>query len=258
MKQNKQVQKSKDHVLQIEEIATIEKYLDDRKLWLDKFVFVALTYGGFRASELAHMQANWLHLDDQYAKVLGLDYIQIPKTGQFCDCYDCKLQHYLEVEAAKPGIKYSKPWYSQIRKEFDYDTAEGRYWQPKTENSERKIPVVYPIFKNALTNFYLTHNQLQYSRMWIWSRINNISGDIWGKRRIIDQEKKKYKTVLTRILYPHALRATAATLWAFKGMNATALKTIMGWSSIEIADIYVKSDERQALTMAKNIADRQG
>jgi hypothetical protein len=40
-----------------------------------------------------------------------------------------------------------------------------------------------------------------------------------------------------------------------RGINATALKEIMGWSSIEIADIYVMSDEKQALLTCKNIVE---
>lgn len=257
MKSNKKKQKSKEYVLNLIEINLILNWLDNTKKPLDKFVFVCLTYGGFRASELTHMQKSWIHIDDEYSKRLGVNYVQIPETGEYCNCRDCKLQHFLDTEAKKDGVKYTKEWYSEIRKTFDYDISEGRYWQPKTLSGNRKIPVVYDIFKEALNSFYHNNNQLTYSRQWVWGIIHNISKEIWKSKTVFDQKKDGYKTILNRQLYPHALRATAASLWAFKGINATALKSIMGWSNIEIADIYVKSDETQALLTAKNIADKE-
>lgn len=257
MKKDKNVQESKDDALNLNDIRIIEKWLDTNNIRLNKFVFVTLTYGGFRASELVHMQKDWLHIDDEYSKKLELDYVQIPKKGQYCDCRDCKLQHFLEVEKVKIGVKYTKEWYTAIRKTFDATGAEGRYWEPKTNSGERKIPIVYNTFRDELLKFYEKNEKLEYSRQWVWNAVNNISKSIWGFKDVFKAETNKHECILNKPLYPHALRATAASLWAFKGMNATALKSIMGWSSIEIADVYVKSDETQAMHMAKDISNKE-
>ena len=257
MKPNKKVQQSKEDVLKLDDIRIIEEWLSKNNLHLNKFAFVCLTYGGFRASELVHMQKDWIHINDEYSRKLELDYIQIPEKGQYCDCRDCKLQHFLDVEQNKIGVKYTKKWYSEIRKKFDANNAEGRYWEPKTKAGIRKIPIVYDVFREELFKFYEQNNRLNYSRQWVWNTINNISKTIWGSKDVFNPKSNKYECVLNKPLYPHALRATAASLWAFKGMNATALKSIMGWSSIEIADIYVKSDETQSLHAAKDIADKE-
>lgn len=258
MKIDKKPQKSKEFVLKLDEIETIIKWLDEHNKPLERFVFISLTYGGFRASELVHMQKDWLHIDDIYSQQLGVNHIQIPGKGQYCDCYDCKLQTFLETEQKKEGVIFTKEWYNKIRKDFDYDEfKEGRYWEPKTVAGERKIPIVYDVFKNELVKFYSNKNQLNYSRQWVWGVISDISKDIWGYKTVFDVKTSKNRIILNKRLYPHALRATAASLWAFKGINAAGLKSIMGWNSIDIADIYVKSDEKQALLMAKRIADSE-
>lgn len=255
MRDRKQ-QKSKDFVLNLNEIDMVMKYIDDYKLNIEKFIFVCLTYGGFRVSELSHMRRSWIHVNDEYTKQLNVNFIQIPEKGEYCDCRDCKLQHFLEEEVKKGGVKYTKQWYQEIRKNLDYDKLEGRYWQPKTPSGVRKIPIVYDIFQNEVIRFYTNKDKLGRTRYGVWNIINRLSDNIWGSKEVFNSKKDKHERVLNRKLYPHALRATAASLWALKGINATALKSIMGWSNIEIADIYVKSDEAQALLTAKNIAEK--
>lgn len=49
-----------------------------------------------------------------------------------------------------------------------------------------------------------------------------------------------------RNLYPHCLRATEATLLAYKKISAPSLKYIMGWQSLQAAEDYVKSDMKLA------------
>ncbi|QLG61108.1 tyrosine-type recombinase/integrase [Halorarum salinum] len=46
-------------------------------------------------------------------------------------------------------------------------------------------------------------------------------------------------------LYPHALRATAATYHAYHGLPATALQSFMGWGKISAANKYVRLSGKQ-------------
>lgn len=41
-------------------------------------------------------------------------------------------------------------------------------------------------------------------------------------------------------IYPHALRATAATYHAYNGLPAIALQNLMGWADLETAQKYLR------------------
>ncbi len=262
MKPNRPVQKSKMFALHLDEIAAITKKLNESNLVMKRFLFNCLVYGGYRTGELLHQQKEWIHINDEYAKSIEMDYVQIPERGQFCSCRACKLQTYLEQESSKEGVVYNKVWYEEIIKKFNPDIIDGRYWKPKTIDGARKIPILYDDFKNELIDFYQTkgNNKLDYSHQWIWEHIKEISIMIWGYTDVPSKSKdplhEPYRRA-NRRLYPHALRATAASLWALKGINATALKEIMGWSSVAIADIYVMSDEKQALLTCKALVEKE-
>lgn len=66
--------------------------------------------------------------------------------------------------------------------------------------------------------------------------------------RTVYRHVKKWATeagITTRV-YPHSLRATAATKFAENDMNAQALREIMGWKNLETAKRYIKSTGRAA------------
>jgi len=50
----------------------------------------------------------------------------------------------------------------------------------------------------------------------------------------------KDKTDLEKRIYPHALRATAATYHAYQGLPPLALQNLMGWSNLETAQKYLR------------------
>lgn len=47
-------------------------------------------------------------------------------------------------------------------------------------------------------------------------------------------------------IYPHALRATAATEMALYDISAAALSSIMGWSDISTARAYIRASDENA------------
>jgi len=47
-------------------------------------------------------------------------------------------------------------------------------------------------------------------------------------------------------IYPHALRATAASALSKRDVSAYSLMSIMGWSDIATARIYISSNEDRA------------
>lgn len=49
----------------------------------------------------------------------------------------------------------------------------------------------------------------------------------------------------TERVYPHSLRATAATWHAYSSLPPTALQALMGWSKLSVAQKYIRLSGEQ-------------
>lgn len=110
-------------------------------------------------------------------------------------------------------------------------------WKPKTKAGIRVLPVVdvlaadlYQFVKESPDGFNLT-------RQAIW----------WEVKQIAKKAGIRQKGLAKDTIYPHALRATAATYLASKGMDAQALAYAMGWSNIAVAQHYITLAKAKAL-----------
>jgi integrase len=102
-------------------------------------------------------------------------------------------------------------------------------WQAKTKAAARVIP--FGRMRRApriLQEFFDYHDEFGHDRFFIWHRVLS-----WGK-----------KAGLTRPIFPHALRATAAFQFAEAGLSAQALRQIMGWSDLRTAQSYIDAAGR--------------
>ena len=98
----------------------------------------------------------------------------------------------------------------------------------KTENSARVIPIVpelEPILKKFFDHYRVVKNFIPH-RQKAWELIK-----ILGERTGIK-------------LFPHAVRATFATILARKDYNAPAIQAVMGWSKLETANKYIRLSGR--------------
>jgi len=102
-------------------------------------------------------------------------------------------------------------------------------WRPKTKKGARTI-LIHPMLLPVMKEFLDSHEEIGLSTTAIWGRVKRMA-----KRAHI-----------TRSVYPHCLRATAAIMLAYQKISAPALKYVMGWETLEAADAYVKSDMRLA------------
>lgn len=51
-------------------------------------------------------------------------------------------------------------------------------------------------------------------------------------------------------IYPHALRATAATYHSYRGLPPSALQSFMGWADLSVANKYVRlTGEQTAMAL---------
>lgn len=101
----------------------------------------------------------------------------------------------------------------------------------KSDAAARTIP-----FKNLVKAAKVIPNYFEFN------------SDIPVASRTVYNRVQKWASeagVTTRV-YPHALRATAATKFAEAGMSGQGLREIMGWESLKTAKRYIESTGRAA------------
>jgi len=114
------------------------------------------------------------------------------------------------------------------------------YWKPKSEAGVRVVPI--PTFVTDLVYDFLVKypEGLGITRQDAWYRVKQLA-----------------KKAGIRNLFPHALRATYATMLAERGMEAMAICYTLGWSRLEVAQSYIRTARARALA-AKQIKEIWG
>jgi integrase len=119
----------------------------------------------------------------------------------------------------------------QAEVNISMEDATAKQWQPKTKRSARTVPFDFDVrVKLALEAFFTIFDAWEKSAATVNRRINRLE-DI--------------SPVNTR-LYPHALRATAASYHASRDISIHSLMSIMGWSDPSTARSYVNANPDQA------------
>lgn len=165
--------------------------------------FICLLGGrlGLRAGEISHFQTDWV---DWNRKL-----IQIPKHEP-CACGYCQRQ--ARQEAAHTDT-------------LTTDSALDSRWHPKTVASARSIPFDLSLrIELSVERFDSRYEAFPKSR----STIN---------RRV---QEAAEQAELTGRVYPHCLRATAASHHAYKGVAPVPLQALMGWSDLATAQKYIR------------------
>ena len=165
--------------------------------------FICLLGGrlGLRAGEIAHFESSWL---DWNRKL-----IRIPQHEP-CDCGYCQRQARQEVV------------HNDQLTEAD---ALASRWHPKTVASARSILFDLSLrIELCIERFANRYSNFPRSR----STIN---------RRV---EEAADQANLAGRIYPHCLRATAASHHAYKGVAPVPLQALMGWSDLATAQKYIR------------------
>ena len=133
-----------------------------------------------------------------------------------------------------------KSWINFQREEIRVPSEEGD-WSPKTEHSSRIIP--YGHFSDRVSreiqNFFDYHDEVGLARNSIWYRVKRLAE----------------KADLTKKVYPHSLRASAALRLANGGLNAQLLRQFFGWEKLETAEKYIRHSGAGLKEGLKNISD---
>ena len=106
-------------------------------------------------------------------------------------------------------------------------------WKPKTKAAEREIPIIETSLRRVLRDWFLKQDDVGISRVSIF--------------RIIRRVAQRIK--IMRKVYPHALRATYASMLAERNISPATIQAIMGWSKLATAESYVRA--RRAIEEVK-------
>lgn len=166
-----------------------------------KFILIAAGRLGLRAAEISHLRESWIDWERKM--------IEIP-SHQDCDCGYCRSQSRQSVQ--KTGITY--------------DEAISRMWSPKTDSSCRAVPFDFTDrVERTVEGFFFGRERYPKSRSSINRRVDRVAAKAgWNTSRV----------------YPHSLRATAATWHAYQGLPAPALQSLLGWSKLSVAQKYLR------------------
>ena len=99
-------------------------------------------------------------------------------------------------------------------------------WSPKTKWGARTIPAskMSPRAWDAIKAYFTTYEGMDVHRVTVY--------------RIVARVASRSK--LTAKIYPHSLRATAATRIAYKIKNPQVLCDVFGWGQLAIAQYYIR------------------
>ncbi|HUU63046.1 MAG TPA: site-specific integrase [Dehalococcoidia bacterium] len=112
-------------------------------------------------------------------------------------------------------------------------------WQPKTKKGARTI-LIHPKLLPVMHEFLAGHEEIGLTRTRIWQIVQKLGRDAGIPH-----------------VYPHALRSTAATIMAYKGVSGPTLQYDFGWARLSSAEEYVKSDMKRALNETREIYQKE-
>jgi integrase len=163
---------------------------------------------GFRAGEIAHLRESWLDWQGSLIEIPAHQPCISGRDGGRCGMCEQQIDQCVDYH---PGLS---------RQEI-----EGEWWRPKTSAAVRGVP-------------------------WDWSpRVGLIIERFFDRFDRYDRSQssigRRLKTAAENAglnpaeVYPHALRATAASYQASRGLGPTALTSMMGWVDLSTAQCYI-------------------
>lgn len=156
---------------------------------------------GLRGGEIAHLTTEWVEWERKL--------LPIPEFEP-CDCGYC---------------------HRQAKQEADHNDSLTRQqalasrWHPKTVASDRVIPFDVALrVELCIERFADRDEEFPRSRSTVNRRVHEAAAN----------------TTLPGRVYPHCLRATAASFHSYRGVPPVPLQAFMGWSDLSTAQKYIR------------------
>lgn len=188
--------------------------MDDYRGLESQFVVVMAGRLGLRAGEITHCRESWVNWRKSLVEVPAHQPCTKGKDGGICGT--C-LQHKRQCANYNDGISL--------------DDLDGEWWRPKTAAAVRGIPFDWnPRIKLTVERFFERFDRFDRSQTAVNRRLKRAAS------RVDELDESD--------VYPHALRATAASYQASHGLEPNALTSMMGWVDLKTAQVYIsRSDE---------------
>ena len=212
-----------------------------------RFILFAAGMMGMRGGEIAHFRGEWVDWSAKMVRIPRHDDCDFGTDGDVCGYCKNRARDYMEthnqtIEEKVDELREHHPHKDEriLREiaeteieddEITMDEALEMRWQPKTEAAIRSIPFDFDVrIELAIEEFCEEYSKFPVAKATINRRVNRVVESSPVERRV----------------YPHSLRATAATIHASRSVSPYALMGIMGWKDIETARSYINSSDETA------------
>jgi len=208
---------------------------------------------GLRGGEVAHLDESWVNWTDRVIEIPEHDQCNKGVNGDEV-CGYCRRRaieelrtNNLTIEEAENAVRYEfdddalrqlgedgiRETALNLRKQVNitFKEAVSRRWKPKTSNSSREVPFDFDVrVELCLEEFFDRYDSWEKSKSTVNRRIDAIAdaADLDGR------------------VYPHCLRATAASFLSKKDVSEYGLMSMLGWSDISTARMYIRANSDQA------------
>lgn len=205
----------RDFQLLLEGAAELDEY------YAKQARFVVLVGGrlGLRRAEIAHLHESWIDWNRSMIEIPRFDGCEKGQDGG--PCGDCRAKARQQVDHADGSITMEQ--------------ALSERWGPKTDAAARSVPFAFDPRVELVVERFLQDDRYDGWPLSVMAVTRRVKAA--AEASPLDDSD----------VYVHALRATAATYHAARGLDALPLKSLMGWESLETAKNYVASSgERTA------------
>lgn len=190
---------------------TIFRMDDDYFSLESRFIWFVAGRLGLRSGEIVHMKSSWIDRSERTITIPRYQPCDKGRDGGICGQCRQNAKQIVDIH----GISI--------------DEAEGYMWGPKTESGAREI--VYdatPRTRIAVEDYFDRFGSFQASGTAVNRRVNKIA----EMTDCLDPSD----------IYPHCLRATAASNLLASGLGLMNLKVHMGWAALDTVLTYADED----------------
>jgi len=186
------------------------RQLDDYQSLQARFAIFMAGRLGLRRGEIAHMTRDWV---DWNRNMLCIPHHEPCLKGRdsMGICGSCHQQ-------AKQRVEHNP--------DLEIEDAKDLQWRAKTREASRDIPFdFHPRVSLLIEEFFERWDAWPVSATAVNRRIDAAADE----------------TDLDKRVYPHGLRATAASFHAARGLEVIPLQSLMGWAQVSTAHNYVRA-----------------
>lgn len=178
-----------------------------------RFCILVMGRLGLRRGELAHMRESWVDWRRNMIEIPRHQPCEKGKDGGACGY--CRSLAEQRLEHADPEASLTM------------EQAVGETWRPKTDAAARSVPFDHDARAQlAVERFFDRYDAYPCSAQSVNRRVKKAAEHADELRR--------------EDVYPHCLRASAASRLAAKGLDLIPLQSMLGWSDLSTAQVYIQ------------------